>query len=74
MLFFVIVPNNHVFRGSLFDLERTVAVKNSLGAEEKKGDGVVPAAAQPYLDPRRHCSIRCAQSRTCALKTWVYTI
>ena len=46
LLLFVIVLNNQVFQGSLFDLECTVAVKNSLSGEgKKKGDGVGPLAA-----------------------------
>lgn len=65
MLFLLLCWITHVFQGSLFDLERTVAVKNCLGGEEKKGDGVVlPAETQPCLDPRRHCSLRYVQSRT----------
>lgn len=47
-----------VFQGSLFDLEHTVAVKNSL-CKREKGEGVIPPAAiQPYLHQRSTLSLQ----------------
>lgn len=53
-----------VLRGSLFALERAVAVKNSLGRREKKGEGIILPLLQPLnhictTDPRCHCRIKC---------------
>lgn len=63
-----------VFQASLFDLECTVAVKNSLSKREK-GEGVIPPAAiKPYLHQRSVLPLQnytachtCARKHECRL-------